>query len=386
MRVRISLMAWCVFSMCLAPRPTPGAIGEIAVTTASGDQQAPAVWGSTVVWEDKRSGAWDIAYADLSALPAIASGAVQLAGEDRGASISGNHIVWQNKRTGAQDWDIWGADITNRTSPSLFQVDWGTLDQQRPRIWETFVVYDYLWEGNRVLAFADITDPTRFSYDFWGYLDTDLQGPVIWGDKVICEYKYKGTGPFGNGTWDLYAFDFRDPNQNGYVTNWSPNDQQRPALYGHVAVWQDDTRGVWDVSADTITDPFWPKPVNPSGAGQAQSPSIWNNVVVWQDSRNGNWDIYGYNLTTQKEFRITLSTKDQTNPVISFSEELHQYIVVWQDNRNGNWDIYAALLEGANVAGCASPAQWDVNADAVVDEQDTLEVQSHLGERNGISP
>ncbi len=122
------------------------------------------------------------------------------------------------------------------------------------------------------------------------------------------------------------------------------------------------------------------------GSVEASNPDVYNNVVVWQDRRNGNWDIYGYNLTTKTTFPIITNTADQTNPAITFSPWLGGYVVVWQDARDGDWDIYGAILNGPEVAGCASPLIGDVNVDSVTDANDIDEVEMRLGQQNGIPP
>lgn len=58
--------------------------------------------------------------------------------------------------------------------------------------------------------------------------------------------------------------------------------------------------------------------------------------------------------------------------------------MAWQDNRYGNWDIYGALIDGPEVAGCASPLKGDINADCIVDANDLDDVGARLGQQNGI--
>jgi beta propeller repeat protein len=89
-----------------------------------------------------------------------------------------------------------------------------------------------------------------------------------------------------------------------------------------------------------------------------------NSLSAWQDDRNGHWDIYGYNLTTEREFRITDDPYDQTHPAISGD------VVVWQDNRTGKWNIYAVILNGTEVAQCASWLPSDVNGDCKINFAD----------------
>jgi beta propeller repeat protein len=71
-----------------------------------------------------------------------------------------------------------------------------------------------------------------------------------------------------------------------------------------------------------------------SDTSDQEKPAIYQNIVVWEDMRNGNWDIYGYDLSTQQEFQITSDRNDQREPAI------YQNIVVWEDSRNGGNDIY----------------------------------------------
>jgi beta propeller repeat protein len=352
-----------------------GTLQEIMITNGTGDQQAPAVSGSVVVWEDKRSGTWEIMYTDVSAGSVILRG-FAVASEDRNPSIWGNTIVWQAMFPGYADWDIVAADITTPTSPTFLTVAVAPADQTHPRIWGNRIVYQDEYYGDSDCMIVDISNPLNMKYYFRGTTKDD-QYPAIWENIIAVQTNYLGD-------WDVLAWDATDAKKAGFVAAWSKN-QQRPALYGNWMVWQDDYYGDWDITGNNISDPFSEKAIC-ALAGNAQYPAVWNNVVVWQDDRNGNWDIYGYNLATETEFQITNNTADQTNPAISFSQTLNKYVVVWQDKRNGNWDIYGALLDGAEVAGCASPLKWDVNNNCVVDPNDVAEVQSHVPERNGVTP
>jgi beta propeller repeat protein len=71
-----------------------------------------------------------------------------------------------------------------------------------------------------------------------------------------------------------------------------------------------------------------------TSSGEAVCPAIYNGRVVWKDYRNENWDIYMYDLSTQKETRITDHSSDQVQPAIYGDK------IVWEDWRNEGSDIY----------------------------------------------
>jgi beta propeller repeat protein len=116
------------------------------------------------------------------------------------------------------------------------------------------------------------------------------------------------------------------------------------AISGDVVVFDknNDIYG-YDLSTDTefrITDQ----------AASQQFPDISGDTVVWMDQRNGNWDIYGYDLGEDCEFPITTHIADQKWPIIDGNT------VVWVDWRNGG-DAYGGYdLYGYNLAsGTESP-------------------------------
>ena len=69
-------------------------------------------------------------------------------------------------------------------------------------------------------------------------------------------------------------------------------------------------------------------------------PAIYGDIVVWQDERNDFGDIWGYNLKTKEEFQITTDSNSQYYPAIYCDR------VVWEDDRNDyQYDIYLAYLD-----------------------------------------
>jgi len=74
-------------------------------------------------------------------------------------------------------------------------------------------------------------------------------------------------------------------------------------------------------------------------------PSIWGEIVVWESDRHTDkkspdrCEIYLYNLTAQREIRLT------KNPANKWGPHIYESKVVWADNRSGNWDIYLMDLK-----------------------------------------
>lgn len=357
---------------------TAAAFETFPIAREPGHQQLPAVDDCTVVWQTNRNGDWDIALADISypgsVNPLMLADALS---EAQSPAISGNVIVWQNQFFLYEDYDIVGLDLSTET---FFTVVESPADECSPAVCGNLVIAQ-----SRVTAHADwdilgvdIADRAN-TLPFW--LDRNAEDqwrPDIDDGIVIYEDVYDGTS-YVSG-WDLSDLD---------DAAWFPvrsvvGPCQSPAIAGKWVVWQDQGEETTAAAGDNIFDPRLPRLLDLEGSVEASNPDVYNNVVVWQDRRNGNWDIYGYNLTTKTAFPIVSQDADQTHPAITFSPWLKAYVVVWQDYRNGNWDIYGAILNGPEVAGCASPLTGDVDADSITDAKDIDEVDARLGQQNGI--
>jgi len=315
------------YDICVADLNNPGDPLFLVIGDAN-DQMNPAVYDSTVVWQDfvvwGGPGDWDIRVADFSdrADPRAYIVTDIAANDEQNPAIHGNIVVWQDGAEG--DFGIFGADITDLANPAEFPIANFERDQQRPAIYRTMVVWQDTYFG-----------------------DWDILGSDIWQRNKPTD--------FGVALLE--------------------KDQQEPAVSGNIVVWQDSYYGDWDIYAAGIWDPENPVEFPIAARESSQmNPDIDGHIVVWQDDRNGNWDIFGYNLTTRREFQITDDRHDQTNPAISGN------IIVWQDNRprvllsqdssGGNWQIYAVLLDGPEAAQCTSRPDGDLNGDCTADFTD----------------
>ena len=96
---------------------------------------------------------------------------------------------------------------------------------------------------------------------------------------------------------------------DAFTVCWAAHNQEKPAVFGHYVVWQDERGGDWDIYAyDLNTQQEF---TVCTATGDQHFPAIYGNVVVWQDERNGNSDIYAYNLNAQEEFAVVTNTAAQ---------------------------------------------------------------------------
>jgi len=105
-----------------------------AAGTANKMATNPAVYGSLIVWQDNRSGDWDIYGFDIKTRKECVI--CKNTGDQTNPAIYGGVVVWQDNRNG--DWDIYGYDI--RTGES-FPVYVGKGNQTEPAIYDDVVVW-----------------------------------------------------------------------------------------------------------------------------------------------------------------------------------------------------------------------------------------------------
>ena len=142
---------------------------------------------------------------------------VYISSEDQqNPDIYGNIIVWQQLVEG--DWDIYGADISNPETPSVFGIAEFVDDQTEPAIYENTVVWQDYVETDWGIYGVDLGYPADVFVvaDF----ENDQQGPDIFENTVVWQDNY-----FDD--WDIYAADIIDPcNPQEYLITPFVDDQQ----------------------------------------------------------------------------------------------------------------------------------------------------------------
>lgn len=166
---------------------------EFPISTDTGDQYDPALYGSTVVWVDDRNGNEDIYGYNLSTYQKL-----RITSDPRdqcNPAIYENIVVWQDYRN--NNWEIYAYDISEKQE---FRVTSNRYNQEFPAIYENIVV----WQDDR------------------------------------------------NGGWDIYGYNLSEKEEFQITTN--PYFQQFPALYEDICVWYDSRHGNSDIYGRTISE------------------------------------------------------------------------------------------------------------------------------------
>lgn len=290
-------------------------------------------------------------------------------------------VVWDDARSGT--FDIYGARVSPSGSildPSGIPICSWNGRQEYPSVAFDGTDYFVTWSdlrndpgnrsnadlyGSRVSSSGIVLDPTgipisRAANNQWfpmiAFDDTNYL--VTWYD-------------FRRGGADIYASRV-SPSGNvidtlGFDISMMANSQSSPSIASdgtnYLAVWQDDRNGSDNdiyggriSQAGNILDPV-AIPVSSESNGQAD-PSVAfdgiNYLVVWDDGRSGsNVHIYGTRVSTSGSIldssgiAISAAPNNQWFPAVAFGDT--NYLVVWHDGRNGPFNIYGARVTRSGV-------------------------------------
>ncbi len=317
------------------------------ISAAAGDQLFPTVASDAqgeflVVWQDSRYGNWDIHGQRLSNEGTLVAGdfEVSTAPSDQCLPALAYNpteeeylIVWQDHRSG--NWDIYGRCISSDGNQSdSFPIVTTTDNQERPDVVynerdnEYLVVWqDYRnenWDiyGRRISGqclpqgneFAISQGEARQWYPSLAYDPTENQYLVVWWDD-------RG----GNGG-DIYG-QLVSAHGEMLGENLPISTSEGVQCFPEVAFGQPDNDYlvVWQDYRNAAITAF----------------DIYGQRVA------GNGAMKGHN------FLITRASSDQSYPSLGFNDLDDQYLVVWQDARHYNtllWQIYGGLLEDIAVS------------------------------------
>ncbi|NVM01902.1 MAG: hypothetical protein HWN67_06180 [Candidatus Helarchaeota archaeon] len=369
----------------------------VIICVANNNQQNPRICsdgagGAIIIWEDSRSGNWDIYAQKVNSSGEVewdANGIVICNTSDNqrkpqicSDGTEGAIITWEDYRIG--NWDIYAQNVN-----SSGYVEWaanGTVicnagnNQQNPQICNADAGSAIItWQDNRNLGQDVYAQKVNSS----GGVEWKANGQEICLEITnqrsiqICSV-YTGGAII---TWYDSRIDdddiFAQKISSGGVIEWTFGGEviceEYPELRnpqicsdgsgGAIIVWE-----VYEVGTGYLG--IYVQKVNSSGGREwadtgvsicskttCRVPKICNAdmggaFITWRDFRNGMNDIYAQKINSSGGVDfiadgavICNAISNQQNPQIC-SDGYKGAIITWEDNRSGNWDIYAQLIKG----------------------------------------
>lgn len=228
--------------------------------------------------------------------------------QQREAQVAGRWLVWQDQRSG--NWDIYALDLSSPAATPVAVAD-TVLSQEWPRTDGTYVVWedrqaDGTWDikgrllGSPEGAFAVTATP-----------GSDEKRPSVHYPWVVFQRK-----PISSTTppWQVIAYNMIDHTET--VVDATAQDQLDPVVQGQRVVWQDfRDAGFGEIYMGDLKAGAVVRITNDPG-GQYH-PGIVDNWIVWADNRNTQFDLYGYNLLRGAEVRLTQTPENETRPALN---------------------------------------------------------------------
>ena len=225
------------------------------------DEQSPAIHGNIVAWQDGAEGDYNIFGADLTTT--LMAGITNLASpaefavaaferDQRRPAVYRTTVVWQDSYYG--DQDILAADIWQRNKPADFGVSLAEFDQQRPAVWGDIVVWADNYFGDMDIYAADlstslkagISDPNKPVEFAITSNEAEQTNPDI--DRNIVVWQDNR-----NGDWDIYGYNLTTRRE--FQITDEPHDQTNPAISGNTVVWEDSRDGNLQIFAIVLDGP-----------------------------------------------------------------------------------------------------------------------------------
>ncbi|UCE36901.1 MAG: hypothetical protein JSW00_15555 [Thermoplasmata archaeon] len=318
-------------------RPDPD-LAEIRITDDPADQEKPAVYGSKIVWIDKRNGNKDIFIFDvISEKETILighneTGEVKYRPKQDDPWIYGNKVVWLDDSYAVGSWEIimynLSVDSNKNGIPNYLDAQRPQFDPAVTRITTNSESESYPSINGNYIAFT--RSKNIYLYDIQKKEEYKLTNSSstqkidgnfckIHGTKVVWAYIYVNDS---KEVKDAYIYDLALDSDGDRVPNYCDTD--------------DPNR---NFAINRITNESEQYPMKPA---------VFTNKIVWHDSRNLIRDIYLFNLTKNSPCEITDWTPDYI-PEISDNDSFVFNIVAWDpelDDLNYVWYVNELEQEG----------------------------------------
>ena len=312
------------------------------LTDGSTEVGPPSTDGTTVVWADHGSGAWDLFSHPLSA-DGAATQLTQASGDNTAPARADGVTVW------VQD---------TGSGPHV----WAQLDGQSPVQISSGPGLQPATDGHFVV-WQDVTDPSNpkiLAYN----LDSQEQ-TVVCDAAGVQEHPRVSNGlvvwaDYRNGpdNADIYANDLTGTAGEFTVTDADGN-QLNPDVSGNMVVWQSQGDCGWTIwgayvgQANSGESRQASGPNRPrcgfgdgpfliaEGDGDQVDPSICGPIVAWEDQSKGadGSDIVAFDLVSRQRFVVCDADGAQTNPSVGAEGG-----IAWLDGRGDTPVVYGATI------------------------------------------
>lgn len=332
------------------PRPDPD-LAKIRITYNTSDQLNPAIYGDIIVWEDYRHGNWDIYIYDLAEdtdndnvpnyleSPRLDPDPAEIRitedpADQEDAAIYGSKIVWVDKRNGNKDIFIY--DMISDKEAILVGQDETGEEKNRPKQDKPDIYGDkVVWVDDEYSAGSWEICMYTLSVDTDGdgvpnYLDEHRPSPDPAMQRITSTSEsenspciYQNFIAFVRSD-NIFLYDL-DTDEEFQLTESSVSqeiDGKICDFHGSKVVWAYDEGGrdlfLYDLALDTDSDetPNYrdddtldPDPAISQITNESETismvPTVFSNKLVWHDSRNSTRDIYIFVLTENLPPEIT---------------------------------------------------------------------------------
>jgi beta propeller repeat protein len=328
----------------------------------SASQKNVHAFGRWAVWQDQRSGNWDIYTLDIGNGSGVAEIIAQGQLNQERPKTDGRYIVWEDRQPDG-NWDIWGKELGSAEAPFAI-TETADLDEQKPAIYWPWVVYQsrpiedpeapwQLMAYNMETGSAEDLDPT-----IQDQLDPEIyRGKVVWQDfrnpgygeiylkdlktgevRRVTDDPYSQYHPVICENWIVWS-DTRDTQSELYGYNLlrdaevrltdTPENETRPYLNGKWLVYEEDSAGVLKNNLRVLHLSNFAAMNLTNFDSEKERPALASGKVIWQDKRSGRSKVMIGSLPNLQAIFDNYNTVAVTEGMVSYLGDAHTLLRLW---------------------------------------------------------